>query len=80
MDSVQPAPTLNAPTLSAPERARALQPLLDRHGVEIDRRRELTPDVVDGLIAQDMLRLLLPRSLGGQELPLIDFCEAVEAI
>ncbi len=80
MDSVQPAPTLDAPTLSAPERARALQPLLDRHGVEIDRRRELTPDVVDGLIGQDMLRLLLPRSLGGQELPLIDFCEAVEAI
>lgn len=80
MDSVQPAPTLDAPTLSAPERARALQPLLDRDGAEIDRRRELTPDVVDGLIAQDMLRLLLPRSLGGQELPLIDFCEAVEAI
>lgn len=80
MDSVQPAPTLDAPTLSAPERARALQPLLDRDGAEIDRRRELTPDVVDGLIAQDMLRLLLPRSLGGQELPLVDFCEAVEAI
>lgn len=75
MDSVQPASTL-----SAPERARALQPLLERHGVEIDSRRELTPEVVDALIAQDMLRLLLPRSLGGQELPLLDFCEAVEAI
>ncbi len=75
MDSVQPASTL-----SAPERARALQPLLERHGAEIDNRRELTPEVVDALIAQDMLRLLLPGSLGGQELPLLDFCEAVEAI
>ncbi len=80
MDSVPPAPTASVSALSARERARALQPLLDRHGVEIDSRRELTPEVVDALIAQDMLRLLLPRSLGGQELPLIDFCEAVEAI
>jgi len=69
-----------APTLSAPERARALQPLLDRHGPEMDRRREVTPEVVDALIGQDMLRLLLPRSLGGQELPLLEFCRTVEAI
>lgn len=69
-----------ASALSAPQRARALQPLLDQHGAEIDRRRELTPDVVEALVKQDMLRLLLPRSLGGQELPLIDFCETVEAI
>jgi len=69
-----------APTLSAPEGARALQPLLDRHGAEMDRRREVVPEVVDGLVANDMLRLLLPRSLGGAELPLIEFCKTVEAI
>ena len=69
-----------APTLSAPERARALQPLLDRHGAEMDRRREVAPEVVDALIGQDMLRLLLPLSLGGQELPLLDFCRTVETI
>ena len=69
-----------APTLTAPERARALQPLIDRHGAEMDRRREVVPDVVDGLVANDMLRLLLPRSLGGAELPLIEFCKTVEAI
>ena len=76
MDSrVQPALVA-----SAPERARALQPLLDAHGPEMDRRHELTPEVVDALVEQDMLRLLLPRSIGGQELPLLEFCKTVEAI
>ena len=74
---VSSAPTLSAP---APERARALQPLLDEHGAEMERRRELTPEVVDALVGQDMLRLLLPKSLGGQELPLLDYCKTVEAI
>ncbi len=68
------------PTATAPERARALQTLLDAHGAEIDRRRELTPEVVDALVEQDMLRLLLPRSLGGQEIHLLEFCRTTEAI
>ena len=67
-------------TASAPDRARILQPLLDAHGAEIDRLRELTPDVVDALVEQDMLRLLLPKSLGGQEIHLLDFCRTTEAI
>src|SRR5438552_13784049 len=65
---------------SAPERARALQALLDEHGPEMDRRRELTAEVVEALAAQDMLRLLLPRSLGGQEIDLLDYCKANEAL
>jgi len=69
-----------APSLSALDRARALQPLLDQHGAEMDRRRELTPEVVDAMVGKDMLRLLLPRSLGGQELHLLDYCKTVEAI
>ena len=64
----------------APERARALLPLLDAHGPEIDRRREVTPEVVDALVEQDMLRLLLPRSLGGQELHLLEYCQTTETI
>ena len=47
---------------SAPERARAVQALLDAHGAEMDRRRELTPEVVDSLAGQDLLRMLLPKS------------------
>ena len=65
---------------SAPERARTLQPLLDAQGAEMDRRRELTPEVVDALVGQDMLRLLLPKSLGGQELHLLEFCKTTEAL
>ena len=34
---------------SARDRARAVLPLLDAEGPEIDRRRELTPAVVDAL-------------------------------
>ena len=60
---------------SAPDRARALQPLLDAQGPEMDRRREVTPAVVEALVENDMLRLLLPRSLGGQDIHLLDFCK-----
>ncbi|UYN97162.1 MAG: acyl-CoA dehydrogenase family protein [Enhydrobacter sp.] len=62
------------------DRARGLQKLLDAHGAEMDRRRELTPEVVEALVAQDMLRLLLPRSLGGQEIDLLDYAKACEAL
>ena len=74
--------TLVPPALaaSAPQRARALQALLDAHGPEMDRRRELTPEVVDALAGQDLLRLLLPKSLGGQEIHLLEYCKAVEAL
>ncbi len=67
-------------TTSAEERARGLQTLIDQHGAEMDRRREVTPEVVDALVAQDMLRLLLPKSLGGQEIHLLDYAKACEAL
>ena len=71
---------VSATTASAPERARALQPLLDAHGAEMDRRREVTPEVVDALVQADMLRLLLPKSLGGQEMQLVEYAKTVEAL
>ena len=57
-----------------------MQALLDAHGPEMDRRRELTPEVVDALAGQDLLRMLLPKSMGGQETPLVEYCKACEAI
>ena len=71
---------VSATTARAPERARALQPLLDAHGAEMDRRREVTPEVVDALVQADMLRLLLPKSLGGQEMQLVEYAKTVEAL
>ncbi|WP_428674276.1 acyl-CoA dehydrogenase family protein [Reyranella sp.] len=65
---------------AAPDRARALQPLLDAHGPEMDRRREVTPEVVEALVRADMLRLLLPRSLGGQEIHLVEYAKTIEAL
>ncbi len=74
--------TIVQPALAvrAPDRARALLPLLDAHGPEIDRRREVTPEVVEALVERDLLRLLLPRSLGGQELHLLEYCQTCETI
>lgn len=69
-----------ATATSASERARALQPLLDAQGAEIDRRREVTPEVVEALVGADMLRLLLPKSLGGQEIGLLEYCKVTEAL
>ena len=65
---------------SAPERARAVQAILDQHGPQADRRRELTPEMVDALVDQDLLRMLLPKSMGGQEVDLLDYCRACEAV
>src|SRR5262245_53373853 len=65
---------------SALERARAVQAVLDKDGPEMDRRRELTQEVVDALAGQDLLRMLLPRSMGGQEVELLDYCKANEAL
>jgi alkylation response protein AidB-like acyl-CoA dehydrogenase len=57
-----------------------VQAVLDKDGPEMDRRRELTHEVVDALAGQDLLRMLLPRSMGGQEVPLVDYAKACEAL
>ncbi len=67
-------------TTSPSERAASLRALLDEHGPEMDRRREVTPEVVAALVQADLLRVLLPKSLGGQEAHLIEHCKAAEAI
>ncbi len=51
------------------ERARALRPLIEGSGDEIARGRRLTAPVVAALVDGGFYRMLLPRSLGGAELP-----------
>ena len=72
--------TRDAPADDPIARARALQSLLAAHGPEMDRRCELTPEVVDALAEADFFRLLTPRHLGGQALPLHVYAQVCEAL
>jgi alkylation response protein AidB-like acyl-CoA dehydrogenase len=62
------------------ERARALAPLLASAAPQIEQRRELTPEVVTALHESGMFRMLIPRSLGGLELPPRVYIEAIEEL
>src|SRR5919108_3548231 len=62
------------------ERARALAPLIMREADEIERTRRLTPAVTQALIENGLYRALLPKSLGGAEVPLITFMQMQEEI
>ncbi len=62
------------------ERARALQPLIAREADEIERTRRLTPAVTAALIENELYRALLPRSVGGHEVPLETFMQMQEEI
>jgi alkylation response protein AidB-like acyl-CoA dehydrogenase len=61
-------------------RARALAPLLTAAAPEIERKRELTADVLDALHQAGLFRMLLPRSLGGHEVPAPVYLEAIEEL
>src|ERR1700743_2985742 len=66
--------------LGLAERARALQPLIAREADEIERTRRLTPAVTAALIENELYRALLPRSVGGHEVPLETFMQMQEEI
>ncbi|HTZ36931.1 MAG TPA: acyl-CoA dehydrogenase family protein, partial [Stellaceae bacterium] len=50
------------------ERARELVPLLAAAGDEIERRREVTEEVVAALVERGIFKMLVPRSIGGGEI------------
>ncbi|HZT87779.1 MAG TPA: acyl-CoA dehydrogenase family protein [Stellaceae bacterium] len=58
-------------------RARELAPMLKAAGDEIERRRELPPEIVQALIDRGIFRMLLPRSLGGAELDPLTYTEVL---
>lgn len=61
-------------------RARAMAPVIAAEAEEIERRRELPPSLREVLIENGLYRLLLPRSLGGAELPPLPFVQVIEEI
>jgi indole-3-acetate monooxygenase len=62
------------------ERVRELGPVLDAAAEEIERRRELPEPIVEALVERGMFRLLLPRSLGGAELPPTVYVQVIEEV
>jgi alkylation response protein AidB-like acyl-CoA dehydrogenase len=68
------------PCVGLVERARALQPLIASEADEIEATRRLTPKVTDALIDNELYRALLPKSVGGLEVPLEIFMQMQEEI
>src|SRR5712671_8008377 len=62
------------------ERARELGPELDAAAEEIELRRELPESIVEALVERGLFRLLLPRSLGGAELPPAVYVQVIEEV
>jgi len=75
--SARDAATRGAEALA---RARALRPVLEAAGSRIDEISEAPPHVLEAMYDAGMFRLLLPLSLGGQELEPADYIQCVEAI
>ncbi|HEX5321971.1 MAG TPA: acyl-CoA dehydrogenase family protein [Stellaceae bacterium] len=61
-------------------RVRELKPLMEGSAGDIERGRELPPDLVEGLIEAGLFRMLLPRSLGGAELLPAEYVPVIEDI
>src|ERR1700745_1252187 len=62
------------------QRARELAATLAPASDEIERRSELPEPIVAALVERGLYRLLLPRSMGGAELPPADFVPVIEEI
>jgi alkylation response protein AidB-like acyl-CoA dehydrogenase len=62
------------------ERACELGPELAAAAADIERRRELPEPIVESLVERGFFRLLLPRSLGGAELPPAAYVPVIEEI
>jgi len=65
---------------AAAERARALRSTIESAAPQIERQRELSPELLEKLHAAKMFRLLLPRSLGGEELEPATYLQVIEEL
>jgi indole-3-acetate monooxygenase len=83
MRSADPKPvddTLRDIGRVALNRARDIGPRLEAAAAEIEAGRELPEPIVDALIECGLFRLLLPRSLGGAELPPALYVPVIEEV
>ena len=61
-------------------RAQALAPRLAAAAPRIEAGRELPPDIVEALHEARLFRMLVPRSLGGDEVSPVAFMQAIEEL
>src|SRR5689334_15961449 len=61
-------------------RVREVAPDLAAASAEIDAERRLPEPIIDALIERGLLRMLLPRSLGGAELPPAEYVPVIEEL
>jgi alkylation response protein AidB-like acyl-CoA dehydrogenase len=62
------------------ERIARIAPLIAESGGRNEALGTLAPEVVDGLHAQGLFRMLLPRAYGGEEVDLVTWFRALEAL
>lgn len=62
------------------EAAERIAPVIEAGAAESEARRELTAQVFEALLDAGMYRLLLPRTVGGRELPPSRFARVLERI
>ena len=61
-------------------RAQAIAPRIEDLAKQIDETRELPRDIVDAMVTAGLFRLLVPTSLGGEEIDILDYLDVIEAI
>ena len=59
------------------ERARELKPMLAAASDEIERGRQVIPEIVEAMKERGIFRMLLPRSLGGAELDPLTYTDVL---
>ena len=62
------------------EAARALAPQIEAASDQSEQERRLSPALVAALVDAGLFRMIVPRSLGGSEVPLPVFAEVIEEV
>jgi alkylation response protein AidB-like acyl-CoA dehydrogenase len=71
---------LNELSASTLEAVRSIAPIIDKHVETIERDRLLPKELVRALVDAGAFRMLVPRSLGGDELDPMSVCEVIEEL
>ncbi len=61
-------------------RARAVAPLIEAAGARIEAERKLPPELLEAIYSARLIRTLLPRAIGGDEVTPETYCRVMEVI